>query len=1013
MTEELPPRYDHKSVEEKIYRLWEKSGYFNPDNLPVSKEQRAKSKEGEKKPFAIRSKPFAIIMPPANANGSLHAGHGLVLTIEDIMTRYKRMRGFKTLWLPGLDHAGFETQVVYERQLEKEGRSRFGMEREELYKEIMKFTLDNKKNIEEQTKKMGASCDWSREKFTLDDNIVQTVYATFKKLYDEGLVYRGKKIVNWCPKHQTSLSDLETSDIEQADALYYLRYGPFTIATARPETKFGDKYVVMHPDDKRYKKYKDGDTFELEWINGPIKATVIKDRAIDRAFGTGVMTVTPWHDAIDFELAERHNLEKEQIIDFSGRLLPIAGEFTGMKITEARKKIVEKLASKGLLEKTDENYVHTVKTCYKCGTLIEPQIKEQWFVKMKPLAKPAIKAIETNEVKYIPDHYKKISLHWLKNIMDWNISRQIVWGIRIPAWFCAACGEPKVGPKIKSRWLIVRYGETDWNREHRLMGETDIPLNDTGRKQARETAEKLKNKEVDLIITSHLSRAYETAKIIAEATGAEIVIDKELRECHHGKGEGMLRAEAEKKYGNLRLCEDNIPDSEKYKELEERAWKALMNHKKNHSHKNVVIVSHGAVIRMLRKRIKNWNPEEALAKPPIKNCEIMELELLDEPCSKCGGDLFEQDSDVFDTWFSSGQWPFATLMATTKKMGFHEEVVPQVLDGKTKTYRLRDHEFKVGDRVLFENSATKKIFGYGIITKVEETTIDKINYRDKSHYKTYKNLGELMAAFKHKNPERVVTPKTPAYLYAYEFHPTKNLKTDFETFYPTDVMETAGEIIFFWVARMIMFGLYVAGKVPFRTVYLHGLVLDARGKKMSKSRGNVINPLDLTEKYGTDAFRIGLIIGNTPGTSLALDENRIRGYRNFSTKIWNAARFVIMNRSERKIPSSIRFNKIQLADIKDFEKVKNGIAAHLDRFELHLAAEKAYHYFWHTFADKLVEREKKSLRDGGATAKIRSYAFLEFILAGSIKFLHPFMPFITEEIYQKLRPNNLLIAETW
>ncbi|MBI1971343.1 MAG: valine--tRNA ligase, partial [Candidatus Wildermuthbacteria bacterium] len=586
---ELPRAYNPQETEDKIYRLWEKSGVFNPDKLP-----------------GVRKKPFTIIMPPTNANGSLHAGHGLVLTIEDIMTRYKRMRGYKTLWLPGLDHAGFETQVVYERQLEKEGRSRFTMDPQNLYNEIMEFTMANKKNIENQTRKMGASCDWSRERFTLDPSVVKTVYSTFQKLHEDGLIYRGRKIINWCPKHQTSLSELETSDVEQTDTFYYLKYGPFTIATARPETKFGDKYVVMHPKDKRYAQYKDGQKIKAEWINGPITATVIKDEAIDMEFGTGAMTITPWHDAVDFDIAERHGLEKERIIDFQGRLLPIAGEFSGMKITEARPRIVEKLKAKGLLVKTEEDYKHVVKTCYKCGTLIEPQIKDQWFVKMKPLAEPAIKAIEKNKVVFIPKQYKKISLHWLKNITDWNISRQIVWGIKIPAWKCNAC----------SQWIIT---------------------------------------------------------------------------------------------------DGTMPTA----------------------------------------------------------------------CTQCKNKSLERDSDVFDTWFSSGQWPFASL-----------------------------------------------------------------NYPESKDYKT---------------------------------------------FYPTDVMETAGEIIFFWVARMIMLGLYVTKKLPFRTVYLHGLVLDAQGKKMSKSRGNVINPLDLTAKYGTDAFRIGLIVGNTPGTSLALDENRIRGYRNFANKIWNASRFVLMN----------------------------------------------------------------------------------------------------------------------
>lgn len=703
----MEPRYDANEVEPRIYKKWEDSGLFNPD---VCVEKGAVEPDAE---------PFTIIMPPANANGSLHAGHGLVLTIEDIMTRYHRMRGRKTLWLPGLDHAGFETQVVYEKQLEKEGRSRFGMERQKLYDEILDFTLTNKRNIEEQAKKIGVSCDWSREKFTLDPDVVATVYRTFKKLSDDGLVYRGRKIVNWCTKHQTSLSDLETTDIEQEDKFYYLKYGPFVIATSRPETKFGDKYVVMHPDDPRYASYTEGQKIALEWINGPITATVVKDKAIDMAFGTGVMTITPWHDAADFDIAGRHNLEKEQVIDFQGRLLPIAGEFAGKKITEARALIVEKLRSKGLVEKIDEHYTHVVKTCYKCGTLIEPQIKEQWFVKMAPLAKPAIQAIEDGRITYIPEHYKKISLHWLTNIIDWNISRQIVWGIPIPAKLC----------------------------------------------------------------------------------------DK----CHEG---------------------------------------------------------------------------------------IVDIEDAITSCPKCGGTV-QKETDTFDTWFSSGQWPYASL-----------------------------------------------------------------GYPDSNDYKTY---------------------------------------------YPTSVMETAGEIIFFWVARMIMFGLYVTGNVPFKTVYLHGLVLDAKGKKMSKSRGNVIDPLVLTAKYGTDAFRIGLIVGNTPGTSLALNEDRIRGYRNFATKIWNIARFIQMNKPTEAGVVAVEAR----AEVKELASLRTEVTAHLDAFEFHLAGEKLYHYIWHTLADKIVEAEKPKLRDGDAAEKAEAYALLEYLLLGSLKLLHPFMPFITEEISGIFRPGTMLMTEKW
>jgi valyl-tRNA synthetase len=709
MNEKFLKPYDAKAVEGIIYKKWEEGEYFNPDNC-LDKD----------------AKTFTIIMPPTNANGSLHAGHGLVMTIEDIMIRYKRMKGFKTLWLPGLDHAGFETQVVYEKKLEKEGRSRFEIEPKKLYEEIMDFTLTNSSNIKSQIKSIGASCDWSRTKFTLDDDVVKTVYQTFKKLSDDDLVYRGSRIISWCPKHQTSFSDLEIKDEEKIEPFYYLKYGPFTISTSRPETKFGDKYVVMHPDDKRYENYKHGDKFDAEWINGKITATVIKDSAIDMEFGTGVMTITPWHDPVDFEIAERHGLDKEQVIDERGKLLPIAGDFAGMSINKARPLIIEKLKEKGLVEKVDENYKHNIKTCYKCGTTIEPQIKSQWFIKMKPLAEKALERIKSKEITFIPDQYEKIINHWLSNIMDWNISRQIVWGIPIPAKICTKC-------------------ESGF---------------------------------VDL-------------------------------------------------------------DDSKSK------------------------------------------------------------------CDKCGGDL-RKDTDTFDTWFSSGQWPFVSL-------GYP--------DGK-----------------------------------------------------------------------------------------------DFKDFFPTDVMETAGEIIFFWVARMIMLSIYITGKIPFKTVYLHGLVLDAKGKKMSKSKGNVINPLDLTDKYGTDAFRMGLVVGNTPGTSLALSEDKIRAYKNFANKLWNIARFVLSSTTDIKYSKTFgSYTENDVALMNEWRTIVKDVTSDMDNFRFYLGAEKLYHYAWHNFADKILEESKAIFLKADPTEVASRKNFQLEVFSDLLVSLHPFIPFVTEEIWADMLVDKkgLLIIERW
>jgi valyl-tRNA synthetase len=697
MPEKFLKPYNAADVEAAIYKKWEESGYFNPDNLPPFKG-------------AERTEPFTIIMPPPNANGSLHAGHALFITLEDIMTRYARMRGKKALWLPGADHAGFETQVVYERQLEKEGRSRFDMSREELYKEIMAFTLSNKSFMEGQIRQLGASCDWSREMFTLDERVIKIVYDTFKKLDEDKLLYRGSRIVNWCPKHQTSLSNLETERESRTENFYYLKYGPFTIATARPETKFGDKYVVMHPSDKRYAQYKEGDTFELEWINGPIIATVIKDDAIDMELGTGVMTITPWHDPIDFDIAKRHDLPYEQIIDWRGKLLPIAGEFAGTNIKDARGKIIEKLQGKGLVEKIDDKYTHEVPVCYKCGREIEPQVREQWFVSMKPLAQKAIEAIQNKEVRILTEQHEKVMLHWLENIQDWNISRQIAWGIPIPAW---------------------KNGE-EW-------------------------------------------------KISIESPG--------------------------------------------------EAW--------------------------------------------------------------------ERDQDTFDTWFSSGQWPFATL------------------------------DYPDGD--------------------------------------------------------------------------------DFKIFYPTTVMETGADILFFWVARMLMLGLYRTGKVPFKYIYLHGLVRDAKGQKMSKSKGNVINPIEISGQYGTDALRMGLIVGNTPGTDLNLDPKKIEAYKKFANKVWNITRLLLEN-GVGDAPSERLENDLT----KEFDALAADITSEMEQFHYHLAAEKLYHYIWDRFASQILEESKAVLKGEDSDAKKELQQSLHYILRGSLRLLHPFMPFLTEEIWQSL-PNSsgLLMVEEW
>jgi len=696
--------YDPAATEQNIYTKWEESGFFNPDNLP-----------------ARHTEPWATIMPPPNANGRLHAGHGLDMTLKDIATRFERMRGKKALFLPGADHAGFETQVVYEKKLEKEGRSRFGMDPKQLYDEIYAFTIENKKHMEDDVKKLGASCDWSREKFTLDPEVVDQVQKTFIKMHKDGLVYRGKRTVNWCPKHQTSLSDVETTWVDQNDLFYYFKYGPFVIATSRPETKFGDKYVVVNPKDERYKEFKHGQQFTLEWINGPITATVLHDPEQDMEFGTGAMTITPWHDAHDFDLSKKFNIPLgEQVIDWRGKLLPIAGEFAGMKILDARPKIVEKLAAKGLVDHIDEKYVHATKHCYKCNTLIEPQVKDQWFVKMEPLAAMVVKAVEEQKlIEILPEYQERILLHWMKNTIDWNISRQIVWGIPIPAWF--------------------------------------------------------KNR------------------------GAE-----------------------------------------------------------------------------------NEEIAASLEKP--------------------SGEGWERDPDTFDTWFSSGQWPLVTL-------GYP--------DGK-----------------------------------------------------------------------------------------------DFKTFYPTDLMETGADLVFKWVPRMIMFGIYLSGKIPFKHVYFHGMVNDPENRKMSKSKGNVVSPIDMASKFGTDALRMALVIGNPAGGSIPLSDDKMKAYKNFANKLWNIARFVLENGSA---PENTVYTEGDASLMEELDAMVADVTKDIAAYRFYMAGEKLYHYIWDRFAAEILEESKQILKGDDVGAKVSRQKALHEVLATSLRLLHPFMPFVTEEIWSSLpeKETELLMVAPW
>ena len=690
--------YNHQEHENKIYELWEKSSAFSPK---IDKNK----------------KPYTIIMPPPNASDPLHIGHARFVAIEDILTRYHRMKGEPTLWLPGADHAGIETQYVFEKRLAKEGKSRFDFDRETLYQMIWDYVQKNKSTMEDQLKVLGASCDWSRNTFTLDPKIVKIVYQTFKKLYEDGLIYRGERIINFCPRCGTAYSQLEVDTKEQEDNLYYLEYGSLTIATTRPETIFADVAVAVNPKDKRYEKLI-GKVAKLPLVNRDLP--IISDNLVDIDFGTGALKITPGHDSVDFEIGQKHKLQVVSVIDEKGRMINCPAKYVGLKAEEARREVVADLELAHKIKKV-EKIKHLVGVCYKDKGLIEPLVSKQWFVKVAPLAKPAIEAIKKGEVKFAAKKFAKIALHWLKNLKDWNISRQIVWGIRIPAWKCDKCRE----------WTITQ------------------------------------------------------------------------------------------------------------------------------------------------------GPEPT-------------------QCSSCKNEKLTQDPDTFDTWFSSGQWPFATLRASP----FAE---------------------------------------------------------------------------------------------------------DFEYFYPTSVMETAYDILPFWVIRMIMLGLYATDEVPFKEVAIHGLVRDREGQKISKSKGNVIDPIVMTEKYGADALRMSLVWGTLIENDISLSEDNVKGQRNFANKIWNVSRFVLTNRSNLKLKiKNLKLNSDDRWILKELKETTKKVTKALDKYRLNEAAAEIYDFIWHKFADKYLESVKNRRAEAQPT--------LEKILDCSLRLLHPFMPFVTEAIYQQGFAKNrkdMLITAVW
>lgn len=752
--------YNAKDVEEKLYNNWEKKGYFKPEINP-------------------KGKPYCIVLPPPNANGDLHFGHAMY-AIEDILIRYHRMKGYQALWLPGTDHAGTETQFVFEKKLQEEGKSRFDYSRNELYKMIWDYVQQNRGGIEKQLRKLGFSLDWSRSKFTLDEDIVKIVKQTFRKMYEDELVYRDYRLVNYCTRDGTSFSDLEVVNKETEGNLYNIKFplkkgGHITVATTRPETYLGDVAVMVNPNDKRYKDLV-GESVVLPFIEREIP--IIADEYVKPEFGTGAVKVTPNHDFNDFEIARKHNLNFPPIIGFDGKMQNTEGILDGQYVKQARVEIVNKLEEAGLMEKITPHKM-VIPTCYKCKTILEPLPLEQWYIRVQPLISNALKALDSKFTKIYPANFTQILKSWYANLRDWNISRQNVWGIQIPVWYSVAGHEAEFSVSFIDKKKVSQKGN----------------------------------------LATLLEKGFSWEEILSGLQRVNAPITSKV------------------------FFEDQKNDTGRYL------------------------------------------PE----------------------------------TDTFDTWFSSGQWPYVTLKTTQKG--------------------------------------------------------------------------------------------------------------DFEKFYPTNVMETGYDILKAWVSRMLMLGLYVANgqhvedpekikeAVPFKDVVLHGLVNDPYGKKMSKSKGNVVNPLEVVDQYGADSVRMALVYGAALGNDQVMSYSKLDASRKFANKLWNMARFIDMNRiqdSKLKM-KNLSFDELgSLAKhqndkewIKKLKDLTNEITKYLDNYQFNLAAERLYEFIWHEFADKYIEDVKTRTDEN-------SFLILSSLFQVQLKLLHPFMPFVTEEIFQTFqgREKSIMI-ESW
>lgn len=906
MNGKLLKPYDPKATEDRIYALWEESGFFNPD---VCVEKGVTDKDADY---------FSIVLPPPNATGILHIGHSAMLAIEDIMVRFNRMKGKKTLWIPGTDHAAIATQAKVEKLLQKEKLSKHDLGREKFLERVEEFVEKNRGTILHQIRKMGSSVDWSREAFTLDEKRSLAVKTAFKQMYEEGLIYRGYRIVNWDPKGQTTVSDDEVEHIERKAKLYTFKYSkdfPIPIATTRPETKVGDTAVAVHPKDKRYKEYIDKE-YDVLFAGVKLKIRIVGDEAVDPEFGTGAVGVTPAHSVADSEIAERHNLPMVQVINEYARMEVEAPELKGKKTIEAREIIVEWLKKEGLLEK-EEEIDQSISVAERSGGTIEPLPKLQWFIdvnkrfKIKESRLKNIKAgqevtlkelmltvVRSGQIKIIPERFDKTYFHWIENLRDWNISRQIWYGHRVPVWYDK---DNNVHLPKEQKIIFVRHGQSEANAQGIVAGHTDSPLTEQGRRDAHEIASDLKNRNITKIISSGLSRSKETAEIIGKELKLSVEIWDELHEIDAGTIE-ETPIDPQKSYLERAI---EAKTGENLEQLEVRVKHAIKKLKVLDEDGEILIVGHNNFTALL---FAVWNnvPKEKFIEyrrtwGVVGNVKSKTLTIITDPREE----NLTQDPDTLDTWFSSGLWTFSTL---------------------------------------------------GWPQKTEDLT----------------------------------------------------------TYHPTTILETGYDILFFWVARMILMSTYLLGEIPFETVYLHGLIRDTQGRKMSKSLGNIIDPLDMIEKYGADATRLSLIIGTGPGNDSKLSEDKVRGYKHFSNKIWNITRFILSSTEDgrEKKPELHQQDKRLLIELDSLTKE---ISSLIETYKFYLAGEKLYHYVWHRFADTIIEESKDIIHKGKEDEVLSRQWVLFHIWQTCLKLLHPFIPFITEEIWSLLprKDKSLLLVEPW